>query len=376
MISIARRLGPGVAARARELPRLAGRWLFYSVRPVLATTLLHPRAICVYVTYRCNMHCRMCGIWKQSAKHRDSELTIAQFDQVLADPLFRSLELFNINGGEPNLRDDLVGITRAALDRLPRLRAVSLNSNGIPAAVTAANVEAIGALCRTRGVRFSVSLSLHALGEDFDRIVGAKGAFEEVSEVFRRLRDLRESGGFFLSANCVITRLNARHLERVLGWGHEQAIPVNFVLGEVRDRFNNAAMEEEVILGSDEKHLVTSFLRGLSASRRVHRQHALRYRELARMIERGSTRRLACHYLMGGVILGSDGQLYYCKHSKPIGNGISRPAEEIYLDPDNLRYRRQDIQERICPTCPPNTYNRIEVEKDLFMVGRYLCLGR
>jgi MoaA/NifB/PqqE/SkfB family radical SAM enzyme len=318
----------------------------------------------------------MCGIWKMSAKYRDSELSLDQFDRVFADPLFRSIELFNINGGEPNLREDLVDITRAALARLPRLQAVSLNSNGIPAARTIANVDAIAALCRDRGVRFSVSLSLHALGEEFDRIAGSHGAFAHVDESFRGLRGMRDARGFFLSANCVITGLNVRYLDRVLAWGQEETIPVSFVLGEVRDRFNNASMEDDVTLGPHERPLAVSFLRRLSESRGVHVQHAFRYRELANMLEHGRARRLACHYLMGGVILGSDGQLYYCKHSGPIGNSLDRSAEEIYLDADNLRYRSRDIQGRICPVCLPNTYNRMEVEKDLLMVGRFLCLGR
>jgi sulfatase maturation enzyme AslB (radical SAM superfamily) len=88
------------------------------------------------------------------------------------------------------------------------------------------------------------------------------------------------------------------------------------------------------------------------------------------MLEWGRPRRLSCHYRMGGVILGSRGELYYCKFSREIGNCRRQPAGQIYFNSDQLQYRKKKLLAATCPQCPPNTFNRIELEKDLF---RYLA---
>ena len=92
------------------------------------------------------------------------------------------------------------------------------------------------------------------------------------------------------------------------------------------------------------------------------------------MIERDGDRRLACHYFLGGVILGSDGLLYYCKKSLPIGDCRERAANDIYFDEKNLAYRLQGLGNSTCRSCPPNTFNQMEIEKDLPKVLRYLLV--
>jgi len=42
-----------------------------------------------------------------------------------------------------------------------------------------------------------------------------------------------------------------------------------------------------------------------------------------------------------------------------------RPPREIYLDPENLAYRRAALLEDRCLRCPPYTRTRWEIEKDL-----------
>jgi len=356
--------------RSIALPlRLAGDFArFHYLRPMLARP--KPLALCLYVTYKCNMRCTMCGIWK----HRDAgpELTLAEFDRVLSDPLFAELEFININGGEPNLRPDLPEIADMLARRFPRLGALSLNTNGLPPAKSAANVRSIARTCQTQGIDFSVSVSLHGPGRIHDEMVGAKNAFPRVVETLERLKELQVSLPFFLGVNCVITQANADRLEEFHLWCRERKLPVNYTLGEVRGRFYNQGQRRAVEVEGGRRDRVVEFLRARAAERSPRNHHALRYQVLADMLEHDARRSLSCHYALGGAILGARGQLYYCKQSEQIGDCRTESAAEAYFGTANQQYRKRELLEGICPHCPPNTFNRFELGHDTVRYVRFL----
>ncbi|MBN1224500.1 MAG: hypothetical protein JXB23_14725 [Candidatus Aminicenantes bacterium] len=345
--------------------RIAGNFLKYNLRRASAKPP-RPNAMCIYVTYMCQMRCQMCEIWKMDDKKaHDTELSLSEWGSILADPLFTRLEFINVNGGEPNLRQDLPKMVELFAEKFPRLRTITMNSNGLPVQRASANVAEISRICRDRDIRFSVSISLHALGSVFDEIVGVPNAYPKVLETLRALKKMQESLPFYLGVNCVITDTNIDHLHDMLQWSREENIPVNFTLGEVRDRFHNLDTNVMSAIRTHKKKDLLKFLRSLAKNKSLFNQHAYRYRQLADMIELDKKRRISCHYAMGGVILGSEGTLYYCKDSRPIGNCRERSAEALYFDPENLSYRKKELIEKKCRTCPPNTFNRIELEKDL-----------
>ena len=329
-----------------------------------------PRALCLYVTYECNLRCRTCGIWKQHQDDTPAEVSLAEIASILSDPLFSRLEYVNINGGEPTLRQDLAAIAALILERLPRLKALSLNSNGILGDRLGAQVRDIALLCKNRGISFSVSISLHAPGPLLDEICGLPGTWDRVHDTLHALQQLRKSMPFFLSTNCVLSALNAHVAEAMADWSRREGIPVNFVLAEVRERFGNEGMADDFSLNREQKPAVSRFFRHLSREEPFLYHHRMRYRVLADMLEFDRPRRLACHYRMGGAILGSRGELFYCKFSREIGNCRNRSPLQIYYDPEQLRYRKEELLGDTCAHCLPNTLNRIELEKDIF---RYLA---
>ncbi|MBN1939888.1 MAG: radical SAM protein [Candidatus Aminicenantes bacterium] len=335
-----------------------------------------PSVLTVYVTYRCNLRCRICGIWKQPPDEAHPDLSLDGLETIIADPFFRRVRMINLNGGEPNLRPDLPGIAAMLIRRLPRLRALSVNSNGLPPETTLRNARTIAGLCREKGIRFSVSLSLHGTGRLFDDIVGLPGAYENVMASFSGLKALRRDDPIHLSANCVMTGLNLSELDEMPAWSEREGIPVNFTLGEVRERFNNLDMASAVLTEGDRRKKMVAFLRSLASRKRVYRQHSLRYARLAEMLERDAPRALSCHYFMGGAILGADGHLYYCKKCPSLGNVLERSAREIYFDPENIAFRKNGLEKSICPSCPPNTFNQMEASRDLHKILAFLLFSR
>lgn len=374
-MSAERRFGRATLGRASNLFGLGAGFLAANLRGPRSSLRRRPDHLCFYVTYRCNMRCRMCGIWTRQDSAGADELSTEDIDRLLADPLFADLEYVNINGGEPNLRADLLDLAALFLERFPRLKAVSLNSNGLPAETCVRNVRRMSELYAKRRVHLSVSISLHKVGPDFDAIAGIPDAYHKVMRSLEGLREARGDGDFYLSVNCVMTPLNIRSLPEMAAWSEREKIPVNFALGEVRDRFCNAEMSSAIRFRDEEKKPLVEFLRGLARQKRTYRQHALRYDQLADIVERGEKRTLACHYAMGGVVLGSDGLLYYCKNCKAIGDARARSAQEVYFDPANIRYKREELFRTVCPVCPPYTYNLAEVKKDLLKILGYLGWG-
>lgn len=364
-----RRKNPGALARSAWNAVRANGEALLGIMP-------RPRALCLYVTYRCNLRCRTCGIWQHQAEDPAAELSLPEMAAMLSDPLFARLEYVNINGGEPHLRPDLPEISGLVLERFPRLKSLSLNSNGILQDTCVAQVDDIAARCQKQAVPFSVSISLHAIGALCDEIAGMPGTWDRVSSTLERLRQLQPRRRFFLSVNCVISALNAHSAEAMAAWSRAEGLPVNFVVAEVRERFHNQGLAGGFSLGPDQQAAVIRFFRRLSREEPFLRHHRLRYQALADMLEFGRPRRLSCHYRMGGAILGSRGELFYCKFSREIGNCRQQSAQGIYRDPEQLRYRKKELLATVCPQCPPNTFNRLEVEKDCLRYLLFLAKSR
>jgi len=70
------------------------------------------------VTWRCNLRCIMCNIWKHP---QTNELGISELEDFLRNPLLSQLEWIQLTGGEPFMRNDLDEIIRVILTSHPRL---------------------------------------------------------------------------------------------------------------------------------------------------------------------------------------------------------------------------------------------------------------
>lgn len=359
-------------ARFRPFPnplRVFANCVLFNVAYPLRGRPFAPRAMCLYVTYRCNMRCQMCGIWRLPTPEKSTEWTLPELEQILNQGPLSRLEFVNLNGGEPNLRAELVEIAEMLLARLPRLRNLTLNTNGLPSERCVENCRRILAHCQRRGVRFGVSVSLHRLGPAYDEVAGVPDAYRKVKATIDSLRELRGERGFYLSTNCVLTPSTLPDAEAMLQWGADEGVPVNFTVAEARERFNNLDAVDDVTFSDDEqRRRLVAFLRRLSHERALVGHHAIRYRELAEMIGSGRPRTLACHYALAGFILGFDGSVFYCKKSAPIGSTRERPVSEILFDPANLAYRQRALIRGACASCLPNTFNSIEMQKNLLRV--------
>lgn len=161
-------------------------------RPRTLPTLL------LFVTYRCNLQCAMCGVRYQP---RNRELDLADYQNILDRAQRLHCSLMLVSGGEALARGDVV----YELIRMGRERGIAahLCSNGLLIDEKAAR------RLQESGLR-SVSISLESPDRDVhDRIRGA-GSYDQAVAALTLLRI--HAPQVQTGINCTLTALNYRHL--------------------------------------------------------------------------------------------------------------------------------------------------------------------
>ena len=374
---MSRRRPPGeVASLAAEALAV---WAKHSLVQPLRSKPPRPRAMHFISTHRCNARCVMCGIWKETPD-ADAELSPEAFETILADRLFAKIEFVGISGGEPFVRDDLRELCRVVLRRCPRVRRISLTTNGLLSKRMRDGLPGIAGDLGDAGVLLDVSVSVHGMGEALDEIYGTSHAFEKIERTVGVLEELRDEERLSLSMNCVLLADNLAAADELRSWAANRNIPLSFVIGEHRPRFRTDGLDDAFVQDDDRSELI-AFLQRLADDPGQSSVASDKYREIASMLEGGTDRTLSCYYAMGGLVLGHDGRLFYCSHSDEIGNCLEESAAEIYFDSKNLEYRKTELLGAECRGCPPYTRTRWEIEKDLprtlaGMVGKALTRSR
>ncbi|HEY5998019.1 MAG TPA: radical SAM protein [bacterium] len=159
--------------------------------------LRHPTTLSFAVTWRCNLRCRTCNIWRRAPT--DGELTPAQ-----ADDFFRRTDGFRwvgLTGGEPLLRPDLAAIVDAAA-RCRTLDTIQINTNGQLREAALALLEHV----RRRHPRLRVVLTVSVDGppDVHNRIRGKAGAWERAAATFvaaKSVRGVKAQVGYTICAD-------------------------------------------------------------------------------------------------------------------------------------------------------------------------------
>ena len=80
---------------------------------------------------------------------------------------------------------------------------------------------------------------------------------------------------------------------------------------------------------------------------------------------------MPCPSMDQGVLLNPNGDLFYCENSYMIGNVRKDDPNACYFDPKNLA-GRQEILDRICPTCASPCFVNSAAMKQVFPYLKFL----
>jgi len=185
--------------------------------------LLEPPApinLTLSITNMCNSRCQSCDIWKIYPAEKDrlaEELSVEEIEKIFSK--IGRVYFFNISGGEPFIRKDIVDIVRLACEHL-KPRVVHCPTNALSPRRVADLCEEILVGMKQwgpEGVKFTVKPSFDGVGEFHDWVRGIPGNYAKLVETLRLLRELRERHDHLrIGVGTVISTMNLSHLPDII----------------------------------------------------------------------------------------------------------------------------------------------------------------
>lgn len=170
------------------------------------------------ITHRCNLTCKMCGIWRYG--NRKEELELPQIEAMAARMRRLGVVQCSIGGGEPFACDYLEEAAGAFADEGINVRVLT---NGV--GVSAERIRK----CVDFGVRnFSISLdSLHPAR--FDYICEKEGSWDEAVRTMTVVSGLLAGKDGLPTINCVVSNLNLEELPDIVRFAERIGFHVSFL---------------------------------------------------------------------------------------------------------------------------------------------------
>lgn len=290
----------------------------------------------------CNSKCTMCNIWQQK---QEFEVSPDNLKLILSDKLFKNVVAVGVTGGEPTLRDDLVELYTACVDTLPKLKSMSIITNAIKYKDVLNKILSIEKTLKSKGVYFSVMVSLDGVGEIHDQHRGRQGNFETAVKL---IKYLKANTKIPITIGCTITKSNVFFIGELLDWVIENEVYARFRIGEFITRLYNNDLKEEIRAFNDIEiyHLTLFYNRLLRYEKNP--KYKRTYRSIISVLNNES-RTIGCPYHANGVVLSSKGELLYCApKSKILGSTLDNPASDLYKKNIGELDR---IKEDHCHTC-------------------------
>lgn len=170
------------------------------------------------VTHRCNLTCRMCGLWKIG--NRKTELDLPEVHQMAENLRQLGTTAMSLGGGEPFLRSDLDEIVQAFTTRGIDVRVLT---NGV-----VPNPKLIQRVMDVGVKHISISMDTLDRARQAD-ICEKEGIWDKITEAVRFWAEhLRARRGLGI-INCVVTRLNFEELPRIVDFAERYGFYASFV---------------------------------------------------------------------------------------------------------------------------------------------------
>ena len=187
------------------------------------------------VTHRCNLTCKMCGIWRYG--NAKEELSIDEVHQVAERMRRLGVVQVSLGGGEPFAREDIEDLALAFVKQGLNTRVLT---NGIAIAP-----EKLDRMIAGGVINYSISLdSLYP--SRFDYICEYDGAWDETVKtmihISKRLHGVR---GALPTINCVVSNLNLEELPDIVRFAKEIGFAVSFLPVELLTSENDGVKNWE-----------------------------------------------------------------------------------------------------------------------------------
>jgi MoaA/NifB/PqqE/SkfB family radical SAM enzyme len=334
-----------LARAAAGVPRdLVNSFVAANIKPIRPTVLIYN---CTFV---CDARCEMCNNWKRG--DRKADMTLEQLDGAMNHPFWGAVENLNISGGEPTTRNDLPELTELLIKRLPRVRKVGINTTGLTPHRAIPQLTRIVEFCAARDLPISVRVSLDGIGEVHDQVRHVKRGFDKAGETISAMEALaRRHDQFQFGIAATIFTTNMDDAKNILAWARGRDLDIVFNMLRFTDAMlGNRELENTIRLKLQEEDFMRQFFLERVQEESVLSGQSFQYLHYADMIANGYVRTMPCPFRSQGLLLNPDGELFYCENSKPLGNILRTPAEELYFRPEHVA-DRATFEATICKNC-------------------------
>lgn len=310
-----------------------------------------PNMCTFIVTWRCNLRCFMCDVWK---KTDHDEMNVDEIRRVFNQ--VPHLDSLRITGGEPFLRRDLADITRAIVEE-NNPTVVHVTTAGILTERILEYVKAVGS------PRLHLKLSIDAVGARHDEIRGYRGLYDKAMRTLRALVELRKEYGFFLGVNQTITDRNWDHIEPLRAEMDKLGVSVHYAIATDHytlyrlntDKEKDVPNIKSVSLSDFSPEQMRTIFSQIDARDGIHdlpewlvQRYYLRglQNRLLRNVERPKP---ACIELHNHMRLMPNGDVMTCVYyPNVVGNLRRQSLEEIWFG-DAVKPQRELVNK--CPGC-------------------------
>ena len=326
-VSYARELLPKVVAF-----KLARKNLITPPMPVTLT---------FSVTNMCQSRCKTCYLWKlyqDNPELRERELKHDEIEKIFMS--MGHIYFFNISGGEPYLRKDLVEIVDLACKYLtPGVIHTPTNALA-PKLIEKRTIEILEVMKDNNcEVPFTVKPSFDGVGEKLDEIRGVKGNFEKVLDTLARLKTIKKQyPNLDVNLGTVISKFNINDIVEISDYAHK--LYADIYINEIAEQRSELFTVNEPITPTAEEYeeaieYFSSVIRkDLKSKRKLSRYtqaFRLVYYDLVVRTIREKRQVLPCYAGISNAHINPYGEVWPCcilGYNKPMGN--LRDAEVDY----------------------------------------------
>jgi MoaA/NifB/PqqE/SkfB family radical SAM enzyme len=329
-----------------------------------------PTVLIFNVSYKCDSKCVMCNSWK--LPYHD-DLTTDEYRKTFASGLFRSIEYIGITGGEPTLRKDMAELVRIMSDNMPRLRKVTLNTNGFVKERVVPTLSEIVDIANERGFLFGTRVSLDGVGDAHEDIRRVWHAFERAMGTVRAMQELQKEKFFNFGVSFTFTAQNLEEGERIYELCKRENLNVVFSIARYSElAFGNMDLVESTELKPEDFPKLAEFFRKRVRESSWLSGDAMLYHAYAKMFQNGMKRTMPCPSMDQGVLLNPNGDFTYCENSQIVGNVRQGDPYDFYYDPNNLALRQQ-VLDKICPSCASPCFVNAAAMKQVFPYLKFVA---
>ena len=292
-----------------------------------------PVTLTYSITNMCQSRCKTCNIWKVYIDNPELKKNELKIDEI--EKIFQSmghLFFFNISGGEPYLRKDLVEIVDLACKYLsPGVIHTPTNALA-PKLIEKKTIEILEVMEENRHeVPFTIKPSFDGIDQKHDEIRGVKGNFEKVLDTVTRLKEIQKDyQNLQVNLGTVISNFNYDDIVEISDYAHK--LDVDSYINEIAEQRSELFTLNEPITPTAKKyeHAIEYFsseikedIKSKSKLSRYTQSFRLVYYDIVVQTLREKRQVLPCYAGISNAHINPYGEVWACcilGYEKPMGD--------------------------------------------------------